>query len=554
MKPKITYNIIKLLHKGIEGPIYLVDAIKEQIEKTEQSTPHKIKTTKTQMVLKKLLHSDKIGILPSAYKEIIVLNNIIKNPLTRYGSKFISISPNEGDVLIYTEYIEGDIGDILWYKTLSLKYIKQFMSQILFSLVIIHSHGIIHNDIKPENVIYKKTSNEFSLFITDFGICQFVSFPNKQIPKIFTSHHYTPPEYSQHKGVGKISLNSDMYNLGVMFYYMIDKQAYVDHDDHNVFDKYLINWDKVQKTVGEEGSDLLSMMLINNPDDRISSLKAIRHSFLSQELNKEKEDIIINLEKIIEKENRYSEKTNQTSGSVVLSPNPSNPSNPSKELNISKIYRKDEIEPSILDEKEYLNQSNELLYLPIINKLASHYIKRTNFNKQIPEETHKYIIQMITELFWSTNLKYITFYYALYILWLFINRTNYNLTNQHIKDLFITCLFISTKVNENENISILNITNMEYIILLEKTVFSKIYLELPTPQFISVDGLLYKRYLDKIYLTPLPYNKRISIYNEYFKIQQQLLIMYTSAQTFQTPREEIVDKLLEDKNAENKKT
>jgi len=53
---------------------------------------------------------------------------------------------------------------------ISHKMIASIIKQILEALQYIHSKNLIHNDIKPENIMFKNYQNYNIIKITDFGV------------------------------------------------------------------------------------------------------------------------------------------------------------------------------------------------------------------------------------------------------------------------------------------------------------------------------------------------------------------------------------------------
>ena len=89
--------------------------------------------------------------------------------------------------------------------------------QIALGLVTAHREGIIHRDIKPDNILLTRDGQ---IKIADFGLAKdaAVNLTITRIGEIFGSPAYMSPE--QCTG-GRIDARSDMYSLGVTFYQIV---------------------------------------------------------------------------------------------------------------------------------------------------------------------------------------------------------------------------------------------------------------------------------------------------------------------------------------------
>lgn len=134
---------------------------------------------------------------------------------------------DEGDLhYIVLEYIEGE--------TLN-KYIKKkgklsneetvnISKQIAEGLEAAHLKGIIHRDIKPQNIIIDKNN---VVKITDFGIARAITSTTKNISVIGTVHYISPEQIRNEQ----VDYRSDIYSLGCTMYEMITGQTPFKGDD-----------------------------------------------------------------------------------------------------------------------------------------------------------------------------------------------------------------------------------------------------------------------------------------------------------------------------------
>ena len=118
---------------------------------------------------------------------------------------------------IVMELVEGITlkNYILKKGTLSFNEIMSITEQILLALDHAHQKGVVHRDIKPQNIMMLKNG---SIKVADFGIAKLpnaetVTMTDKAIGTVF----YISPEQASGK---KIDRRSDIYSLGVTMYEM----------------------------------------------------------------------------------------------------------------------------------------------------------------------------------------------------------------------------------------------------------------------------------------------------------------------------------------------
>lgn len=126
------------------------------------------------------------------------------------------VGNDEGIYYIVMELIEGiTLKEYISKKgKLSIKEATSIAIQVSMGLEAAHSHGIVHRDVKPQNIII---STDGKVKVTDFGIARAAS-SNTISSNVMGSVHYSSPE--QVRG-GYSDEKSDIYSLGITLYEMV---------------------------------------------------------------------------------------------------------------------------------------------------------------------------------------------------------------------------------------------------------------------------------------------------------------------------------------------
>lgn len=119
---------------------------------------------------------------------------------------------------IVMEYVEGaDLKEYIHdHHPIPYKKSLAIMDQILEAVEYAHHNGIIHRDIKPQNILIDKEGN---VKITDFGIAVALSQNSiTQTNSLLGSVHYLSPEQARGSMATK---QSDIYSLGILLYELL---------------------------------------------------------------------------------------------------------------------------------------------------------------------------------------------------------------------------------------------------------------------------------------------------------------------------------------------
>ncbi len=153
-------------------------------------------------------------------KAIAVLShpNIVKVYDVSFNEDIQYIVMEHIDGITLKEYIEQQ-------KILRWKEAVHFTVQILRALQHAHDKGIVHRDIKPQNIMLLEDG---TIKVADFGIAKFARASQHTVTdKAIGSVHYISPEQAK----GEISdEKSDIYSVGVMLYEMTSGELPFDAD------------------------------------------------------------------------------------------------------------------------------------------------------------------------------------------------------------------------------------------------------------------------------------------------------------------------------------
>jgi serine/threonine-protein kinase len=207
------YRVIKLLGEGGMGAVYLAEH--SAIEKK---------------VALKVLHPEYAtkGDIVTRFQQEAISASRIKHPNVLEVFDFGQL--DDGSFFLGMEFLEGnDLADEI-QKSRVLDGVRgvRYALQICRALAAAHAKGVVHRDMKPENVFLQRTSDgEDIVKIVDFGIAQLrtneeAAAGEKKRRLTRTGMIFGTPEYmSPEQAAGRhADLRADVYAVGIILYEM----------------------------------------------------------------------------------------------------------------------------------------------------------------------------------------------------------------------------------------------------------------------------------------------------------------------------------------------
>ena len=195
----IQFQAVERLGKGTYGTVY--KARKKGCDKF-----FAIKKIKNEL--------DNEGIPSTALREIAILKKM-KNPNV---VNVEGIAFNKKHIELCLEYCKYDLKKLIDSKKhdssfYNVKFVKNMMYQLLKGVEHLHSHKILHRDLKPQNILVD--DNGWILKLADFGLSRVYSIPIRPYTKEVLTLWYRAPEMML--GINNYAIGLDIWSIGCIF-------------------------------------------------------------------------------------------------------------------------------------------------------------------------------------------------------------------------------------------------------------------------------------------------------------------------------------------------
>jgi len=266
------------------------------------------------------MSQEKDGLPITAIREIKLLSRLQHPNLVLLEE--VAVGPIGNEFFLIFEYAAHDLTDILdWSQfvpgsSLTLANVKCLLLQLLSAVEYLHSHWVIHRDIKVSNMLYFDHTGVMKL--ADLGLARTFSHCNSEplTPETVTLWYRSPEILFDSFSYGP---SADLWSVGCVFAELVLGKPLFPGDTMmdqlsritKMLGSFHATWPEVNKLqafiqssqrnpeierrsaqlfhdtfrgpLGETGLDLLKRLLTYDPAQRITAAEALEHDFFKQD-------------------------------------------------------------------------------------------------------------------------------------------------------------------------------------------------------------------------------------------------------------------------------
>ncbi|XP_060785969.1 myosin light chain kinase, smooth muscle isoform X4 [Neoarius graeffei] len=215
-------------------------------------------------------------------QEINIMNDLHHPKLVQCVDAFESKS----DMVMVMEMVSGgELFERIIDEDFELteREVIKYMLQIVDGVNFIHKKGIVHLDLKPENIMcVNKTGSKIKLI--DFGLARRLENAGS-LKVLFGTPEFVAPEVINYEA---ISYTTDMWSIGVICYILVSGLSPFmgDNENETLSNVTSATWDFEDEAfdeISEEAKDFISSLLKKDKKARLTCEQCFQHPWLKQD-------------------------------------------------------------------------------------------------------------------------------------------------------------------------------------------------------------------------------------------------------------------------------
>jgi len=192
-------NVLRLIGEGGMSRVYLASREGDDEPLVVKILRHEVTSDKT------------------ALERFIEEYNLVERIRSRHVARIYGHGVSNDLAYLVMEFFDGgDLNKRLGGRSLEPEECLKIFRELMFALGDIHEQGVLHRDLKPQNLMFR---SDGSLAVLDFGIAKHVdSIDRTNHGEILGTPRYMSPE--QVRG-STLDLRTDIYSAGVLLFQML---------------------------------------------------------------------------------------------------------------------------------------------------------------------------------------------------------------------------------------------------------------------------------------------------------------------------------------------
>ena len=239
-----------------------------------------------QRALKYINTKNNQKLLNEAKREISILKNLDHPNIEKIYEYYEKENDN---INIVMELIDGQelFSKLMKETRFSEQNTAIIMYQIFSSIKYCHDNGIIHRDIKAENIIVQDEKHLFVKLI-DFGSCEILTSSKLTSTYKVGSPSYIAPEILNGE---EYDYSVDIWSLGVLMYYLLcGNKPFTGTTEQDIYKeiktKEVKFKDKIWDNISNEAKNLIKSMLVKNKKKRININQCLYSDWIINNIKK----------------------------------------------------------------------------------------------------------------------------------------------------------------------------------------------------------------------------------------------------------------------------
>lgn len=265
------YEIIKPIGAGGMGKVY-----KAIDRERDQTVAIKVLDRRYDLERKRR-RRDHLG------REILIAAQLNHDCIVRYSKEIIEARDRNDHMrrCLLMEYVDGfDLRKHIRDRDLSMRKMIEVMYRLCMGLDYLHSHGIVHRDIKPGNFMLTRDQRKVKIF--DFGLSKSSSsWRTRFMREGGGTRAYMPPEQLRNKNA-KLDARSDIFSFGITMYELLAGRHPCTGTDAKAIQKQLVSSQyrfeppsKYNPDVPPALDKIILKMLRRSPEKRYQSVTEV---------------------------------------------------------------------------------------------------------------------------------------------------------------------------------------------------------------------------------------------------------------------------------------